>query len=144
MRSSSARCGPRRLCRPANAIDDVNHDEHGDKYVRTTNLFILRGRVGQEPKAFGKTAKLSVATDRGWTDAKGERREETDWVTVTLLNEKIAEWALAHVGKGDAVYAECRIAEGSYKRDGETVYTTDIVANVFHKLDLGVKNDASL
>ena len=110
--------------------------------MRTTNLFILRGRVGQAPKAFNKAAKISVATDRAWTDAKGERREETDWVTVTLLNEKAAEWAIAHVAKGDAVYAECRIADGSYKKGDETVYTTDIIAHVFHKLDLGSRDHA--
>ncbi|MBD3849619.1 single-stranded DNA-binding protein [Bosea sp. SSUT16] len=112
--------------------------------MRTTNLFILRGRVGQAPKAFNKAAKISVATDRAWTDGKGERREETDWVTVTILNEKSAEWALSNVAKGDAVYAECRIADGSYKgKDGETVYTTDIIASVFHKLDLGTRDDAA-
>ena len=47
------------------------------------------------------------------------------------------------IAKGDAVYAECRIADGSYKKDGETVYTTDIIANVFHKLDLGSRDDAA-
>ena len=111
--------------------------------MRTTNLFILRGRVGQAPKAFNKAAKINVATDRAWTDGKGERREETDWVTVTILNEKAAEWAIANIAKGDAVYAECRIADGSYKKDGETVYTTDIIANVFHKLDLRSRDDAA-
>ena len=110
--------------------------------MRTTNLFLLRGRVGQAPKAFGKTAKINVATDRTWIDVKGERKQETDWVTVTLLNEKVAEWALSHVGKGDAVYAECRVADGSYKKGDETVYTTDIIANAFHKLDLGSRDDA--
>ena len=111
--------------------------------MRTTNLLILRGRVGQAPKAFGRTAKVSVATDRVWFDAKGERNEETDWVTVSVLNEKVAEWVMTHVGKGDAVYAECRIADGSYKKDGETIYTTDVVANAFHKLDLGSRDDAA-
>lgn len=110
--------------------------------MRTTNLFILRGRVGQSPKAFNKSAKISVATDRAWTDAKGERREQTDWVTVTILNEKAAEWAIANVAKGDAVYAECRIADGSHKKGEETVYTTDVIAHVFHKLDLGSRDAA--
>jgi hypothetical protein len=45
--------------------------------------------------------------------------------------------------RDDAVYAECRIADGSYKKDGETVYTTDIIANVFHKLDLGSRDDVA-
>ena len=64
-------------------------------------------------------------------------------MTVTILNEKAAQWAIANIAKGDAVYAECRIADGSYKKDGETVYTTDIIANVFHKLDLGSRDDAA-
>ncbi|GLI95993.1 MAG: single-stranded DNA-binding protein [Hyphomicrobiales bacterium] len=111
--------------------------------MRTTNLFIVRGFVGQAPKAFNKAAKVHIATDRGWTDAKGERHEETDWVTVSILNEKAAAWVIANVAKGDPVYAECRIADGSYKKDGETIYTTDIIANVFHKLDLGAHDDAA-
>ena len=108
--------------------------------MHTRNLFILLGRVGQAPKAFNKAAKISVATDRTWTDAKGERREQTDWVTVTLLNEKAAAWAIANIAKGDAVYAECRIADGSYKKGEETVYTTDVIAHVFHKFDLGSRD----
>ena len=111
--------------------------------MRTTNLFILRGRVGQAPKAFGKTAKVNVATTRIWFDAKGQRQEETDWVTVSLLSEKVAAWVLANVARGDAIYAECRVADGSYKRGEETVYTTDIIANAFHKLDLGSRDDAA-
>lgn len=112
--------------------------------MRTTNLFILRGRVGQTPKAFNRAAKINVATDRTWFDAKGERHEETDWVTVTILNEKVADWAIANIAKGDAVYAECRVADGSYKgKDGGPVYTTDIIANVFHKLDLGSRDHAA-
>ncbi|MGX7743964.1 single-stranded DNA-binding protein [Rhodopseudomonas parapalustris] len=111
--------------------------------MRTTNLFIVRGFVGQTPKSFNKAAKINVATDRAWTDAKGERHEETDWVTITILNEKAAAWTLANIAKGDAVYAECRIADGSYKKGSETIYTTDIIANVLHKLDLGARDDAA-
>jgi single-strand DNA-binding protein len=102
--------------------------------MRTTNHFFLRGFVGQAPKSFGKTCKVNVATNRSWKDAKGERREETDWVTVTILNEKTAQFVTENVRKGDPVFAECRVAEGSYKKDGETVYTTDVIANVFDLL----------
>ena len=111
--------------------------------MRTTNLFIVRGFVGQAPKAFNKAAKVNVATDRIWSDAKGERHEETDWVTITILNEKAAGWILANIAKGDAIYAECRVADGSYKKGSETIYTTDIIANVVHKLDLGARDDAA-
>ena len=102
--------------------------------MRTTNHLFLRGYVGQAPKAFGKTCKVSVATNRSWIDKKGERREETDWVTVTILNERTARFVAENVKKGDPVYAECRVTEGSYKKGDETIYTTDIVANIFDTL----------
>jgi single-strand DNA-binding protein len=102
--------------------------------MRSTNLFIVRGHVGAEPKTFGKIVKLSVATNRYWKDARGERREETDWVTLTFLNEKIADFVAKNVKKGDPIYAECRVAEGSYTKDGVKYYTTDIVVNTFDLL----------
>jgi single-strand DNA-binding protein len=105
--------------------------------MRTTNLFILRGYVGQEPKAFdnGKIAKVSVATNRSWTDKKSrERIEKTDWVTVTVLNERDAVFVLKNVRKGAPIYAECRVAETSYEKDGKTIYGVDVVANVFDVL----------
>ncbi|MGJ0620454.1 MAG: single-stranded DNA-binding protein [Methylocystis sp.] len=105
--------------------------------MRTTNLFILRGFVGQDPKGFdnGKIAKVSVATNRSWTDKKsGERVEKTDWVTVTILNERDAAFVLKNVKKGAPIYAECRVAETSYEKDGKTIYGVDVVASVFDLL----------
>ena len=71
--------------------------------MRTTNLLILRGYTGGAPKAFGngRIAKVSVATNRSWIDkTTGDRVEKTDWVTVTILNEQDAKFALANVRKG--------------------------------------------
>src|SRR5271166_458678 len=70
--------------------------------MRTTNLLILRGYTGGAPKAFGngRIAKVSVATNRSWIDkTTGDRVEKTDWVTVTILNEQDAKFALANVEK---------------------------------------------
>jgi len=102
--------------------------------MRTTNILYLRGYVGQDPKAFGKTCKVDIATNRVWKDKKGDTNKETDWNTVTILNEKTAEWVMANVKKGDPVYTECRVAQGSYKKDGQTIYTVDIIANLFDSL----------
>ena len=105
--------------------------------MRTTNLLILRGYCGGAPKAFanGKIAKVSVATNRNWIDkVTGDRVEKTDWVTVTILNERDAKFALANVRKGSPIYAECRVAESSYEKDGKTIYGVDVVADVFDVL----------
>jgi len=105
--------------------------------MRSTNLFIVRGYVGADARAFdgGKVAKLSVATNRVWTDrSSGEKKEATDWITLTILNEKTARWVAENIKKGDPIYAECRVAERSYQKDGQTIYTTDIIANVVDRL----------
>ena len=105
--------------------------------MRSTNLFIVRGHVGADAKGFdgGKVAKFSVATNRAWIDRETkERKEVVDWVTLTILNEKIAGWALDNIKKGDPIYAECRVAERSYQKDGQTFYTTDVVVNVIDRL----------
>lgn len=105
--------------------------------MRSTNFFIVRGRVGADAKGFdgGKVAKFSVATQRVWNDRQtGEKKEAVDWVTLTILNEKTAKWALGNIEKGDPIYAECRVAERSYQKDGQTVYSTDIIVNVIDRL----------
>jgi single-strand DNA-binding protein len=104
------------------------------KLMRSTNLFIVRGYTGADAKPVGKAAKVSIATTRVWYDDKNAKVEKTDWVTVTILNEKAVAFALANVKKGDPVYAECRIADGSYEKDGQKIYTTDIIANTFDLL----------
>ena len=112
--------------------------------MRTTNLLILRGYTGGAPKAFssGRIAKVSVATNRSWIDkTTGDRVEKTDWVTVTILNEQDAKFALANVRKGSPVYAECRVAESSYQKDGKTIYGVDVVAEVFDLLAASSTSD---
>ena len=39
--------------------------------MRTTNKLYLRGYVGNEPKLFDKVCKVSIGTNRNWTDKKG-------------------------------------------------------------------------
>ena len=46
--------------------------------MRTLNKVFILGYVGQEPKAFGDTCKVSVSTTNVWTDSKGEKKEETE------------------------------------------------------------------
>lgn len=114
--------------------------------MRTTNLFILRGYVGNAPKQFNKVTKVSVATRRlGQRDqVSGKREEHTDWVEVTILNEKTAEWVFKNVKSGDPIYAECRVRSGSYKdkNTGEMVYSTDVIANLFDLLAPSAKDDS--
>ena len=113
----------------------------------STNLVIIRGHAGADAKGFEgakghKVAKLSVATNRSWIDREsGERREETDWVPLTILNPKTAQWAIDNVKKGDAIYAEARIAENRFTRDGQVVYSTDVIVGTIERVTSSARGD---
>ncbi len=100
----------------------------------TTNLLMLRGNVGQDPRQVGKTVKLSVATNRSWIDAEGERKTVSDWVTVTFFEGKMADFVMRNVHKGDKVNVQARVSESMYQKDGATHYATDVIAEDFDKI----------
>ncbi|MCM5689744.1 single-stranded DNA-binding protein [Sinorhizobium meliloti] len=94
--------------------------------MRTVNRHTLLGHVGNIIK-LKNVLKVNIATNREW-QADGERKTATDWAQVTILDKKQAEWIEENVGPGDLVYVESRISNSSYERDGEQVYTTDVIA----------------
>lgn len=99
-----------------------------DQSYRTTNRLYLTGNVGQDPRQVGKTVKLSLATNRTWTDGKGEKKSAKDWVTVTFFEGWMADFVLRRVQKGDKVSVQARVSESMYQKDGNTHYTTDVIA----------------
>ncbi|MDQ0562379.1 single-stranded DNA-binding protein [Rhizobium mesoamericanum] len=89
--------------------------------------FAVRGVVAQ----LKNVLKVSVTANREW-QADGEKKTATDWVQGTVLDKKQAEWIQENVRPGDLVYIESRIANSSFERDGEQVYATDIIAQLFN------------
>jgi len=98
--------------------------------MRTVNRHTLLGHVGNIVQ-LKNVLKVNVATNREW-QADGVRKAATDWVQVTVLDKKQAEWIEEHVRQGDLVYVESRISNSSYERDGEQVYSTEIIAQLFN------------
>jgi single-strand DNA-binding protein len=98
--------------------------------MRSINRFTIVGNVGSIT-SFDKTVKVNIATDRVWTNDAGNKETRTDWVTVTAFDDQAA-WIEHNVSKGQPVIAEGRISNSSYEKDGETVYTTDLVATTFN------------
>ena len=92
------------------------------------------GNLGSEPEMrFTPNGKpvtsFSVATNRVYTTAEGERKEETEWFTVVAWN-KLAEQCNQFLNKGRLVYAEGRLHIHSWEgQDGQTRYRSEIVAN---------------
>ena len=76
-----------------------------------------------------RVAKVSLATNRSWSDRSGQTQEKTEWHRLTFfgrLVDIVEQW----VKKGDRLYCEGRI-EYSQTQDeqGNTRYWTDIVVN---------------
>lgn len=91
------------------------------------NKVILMGRLTRDPSIYGEgdklVAKFSLAVDRTYSkeDAK------TDFINIVAFTKK-AEFTEKHLKKGTKIAISGRIQTGSYIKDGQTVYTTDVVA----------------
>jgi single-stranded DNA-binding protein len=95
--------------------------------------FTIIGRIGSI-KTFGTTMRLSIASNYPFKDASGEWQEQTYWNQVTIFSERMAAYISKHISKGDLVHARGRMRQSSYERDGEKVYTVDLVCNQFARL----------
>lgn len=98
--------------------------------MRHVNRHTILGHVGNLV-GLKNVLKVNIAANREW-QADGEKKTATDWVQVTVLDKKQVEWITQNVGSGDLVYVESRISNSSYERDGEQVYTTDVIAQLFN------------
>ena len=99
---------------------------------RSLNKVMLIGNVGSEPEirttASGtKMAKVSLATNRTFTDRSGQRQEKTEWHRLTFW-DRLADIVEQYVHKGDRLYVEGRIEYSQTEDDqGQPRYWTDIV-----------------
>lgn len=100
--------------------------------MRSVNRFTVLGNVGSVTP-FDNVLKVSVATTRTWKDGN-QRREATDWVPITIFDAAQREWIEENVKKGDKVYVEARVAQGSYGEGGNKKWSVDIIAALFNKL----------
>ncbi len=104
------------------------------------NKVMIIGNVGNEPEmrftASGKpVTTFSVATNRVYSSADGERKEETEWFNVVVWN-KLAELCNQYLGKGRLVYAEGRMRTRSWDgQDGQKHYRTELIAEQVTFLD---------
>lgn len=108
------------------------------------NKVMIIGNVGSEPEMrFTPNGKpvtsFRVATNRVYTTAEGERKEETEWFGVVAWN-KLAEQCNQFLSKGRLVYAEGRLATRTWEsQDGQKHYRTEVIAERVIFLDRGSK-----
>ena len=99
----------------------------------TVNKAILVGNLGADPEirytASGSAvASLRIATTRAWKDRNtNELQEETQWHRVVLFG-KLAENLGSRLHKGAKIYIEGRLQTRTYEKEGQTHYSTEVVA----------------
>jgi single-strand DNA-binding protein len=75
-------------------------------------------------------AKLTLATNRVFTDKSGEKREETEYHSVIAWG-KLAELCNKFLEKGRMIYVEGRLKTRTYENaQGQKVSKTEIIAEV--------------
>lgn len=101
------------------------------------NKVIILGRLGRDPEARsfsngGKVVNLRIATSERWKDKAGEQQERTEWHSVAIFNEKIADVAEKYLRKGSEVYIEGALETRKWTdQAGAERYTTEIVVRPF-------------
>jgi single-strand DNA-binding protein len=104
------------------------------------NKVMIIGNLGADPEmkymADGTAlTTFSVASTRTYSSREGERKEETEWFSVTAWR-KLAEQCSQFLQKGRKVYVEGRLRTRSWDTpEGEKRYRTEVVAEQVVFLD---------
>lgn len=107
--------------------------------MRGVNKAIIIGSVGQDPEirysAAGKAiCNISVATNEEWKDkATGQKQSKTEWHRIVAF-DRLAEIMGEYLRQGSSVYIEGKLQTRKWEKDGQTHYSTEIVAEQLQML----------
>lgn len=103
----------------------------------SVNKVIIIGNLGRDPEvrsfqSGGRVCNMRIATTESWRDKQsGERKDRTEWHSVTIYNENLVNVAERFLKKGSKVYLEGQLETRKYEKDGRDVYSTEIVLRPF-------------
>ena len=108
--------------------------------ARSINKAILLGNLTRDPilrytKSGKPVADFGIATNRTYTDDKGQRQELAEFHNIVAWG-KLAEIASQYLAKGRKVYVEGRLQTRTYETaDGQKRTRTEIVTSDLVMLD---------
>ena len=107
----------------------------------SVNKVILVGNLGRDPESRsfqngGKVVNLRIATSESWKDRNsGEKKEKTEWHSVAIFNEGLANVAERFLRKGSKVYIEGQLQTRKWQdQNGQDKYSTEIVLQGFNSV----------
>lgn len=105
----------------------------------SVNKVILIGNLGKDPEirsmqSGSKMASFTIATSETWNDKmSGERKEQTEWHRIVVMNERIADVAEKYLKKGSKVYVEGKLQTRKWTdQSGQEKYTTEVMIGRFN------------
>lgn len=105
----------------------------------SVNKVIIVGNLGRDPEVRNtqsglKVVNLAVATSDSWNDkVSGERKEQTEWHRVVIMNERLGDVAEKYLRKGSRVYLEGKLQTRKWTdQSGQERYTTEIMIGRFN------------
>ena len=112
------------------------------------NKLLVIGNLGSDPELRytpdgNPVTSFTIATNHKYTASDGERREETEWFSISAWNA-LAESCNQYLTKGQRVYVEGRLKSSTWTgQDGQTRFRNEINANTVLFLDpAGDKSEA--
>ena len=107
--------------------------------MSSINKVLLIGSLGKDPEirtlnSGDRVANLSIATTERWTDKNsGEMKEKTEWHSVVVFNDGLANICEKYLKKGSKVYVEGSLQTRSWEdASGEKKYKTEVVIQRFN------------
>ena len=96
------------------------------------------GNLGRDPETRtfangGKVCNLRIAVSETWKDKNsGEKKERTEWVSVSIFSEGLAGVAERYLKKGSKVFISGKMTTRKYQdQSGADKYSTEIVLQGF-------------
>lgn len=113
------------------------------------NLVVLYGRLTRDPElrySQSGTANTftTIAVDRGLSkekrqEAQANGQPTADFVGIKAFG-KTAEMLGSYFHKGNRIAVEGKISTGSYDKNGQTIYTTDVIVNRIYFIESAKEN----
>jgi len=103
------------------------------------NKIMLIGNLGKDPElqvtSEGTSlTRFSLAVNRSYKSASGEKVEETEWFTIVVWRQ-LAEICERYLHKGSKVYIEGRLSQRKYAdREGIQRTAVDVIATAMEML----------
>lgn len=102
------------------------------------NQVQIIGNLGRDPESRsfqngGKVVNLNVAVSEKWKDKNsGEQKERTEWVTVAIFGEGLANVAERYLKKGSKVFVQGKMQTRKWQdSSGADRYSTEVVLQGF-------------